>query len=337
MKVLVTGGTGFVGREVVRQLTAAAHEVWLWTRAGTLVAVGQPSRLPPPQSPSRLVAAGKISETPAGGTPAGTAAGRDACPTTETNLTGFDAIIHLAGIINEVGDQTFENVHTRLTEKIVTLAKRTGVKRFLHISALGTRANATARYHQTKWAAEEIVRASGLDWTIFRPSIIYGPGDGFVNLFARLARFSPVVPLIGGGRTKFQPVSVENVARCFVAALNEPAACGKVFNLAGEDVLTMREMVETVLRVTRRRRLLLPLPFAIARTQAALAEFCFAKLLRRPPPLNRDQVTMLREDNVSDTHQADELFGLRHEPFAEAIARYLQQARQATDPPAGYH
>ena len=107
----------------------------------------------------------------------------------------------------------------------------------------------------------------------------------------------------------------------------EPAARGKVFDLAGDDVLTMREMVETVLRVTRRRRLLLPLPFAIARTQAALAEFCFAKLLRRPPPLNRDQVTMLREDNVSDTHQADELFGLRHEPFAEAIARYLQQSR----------
>ena len=283
MKVIVTGGTGFVGREVVRQLRDAGPEVRLLTRA--------------------------------------TVADADACATL---MRGCDAVIHLVGIISEVGVQTFENVHVRLTQSIVETAKVAGVKRFVHMSALGTRANAVARYHQSKWAAEEILRGSGLDWTIFRPSIIYGPGDGFVNLFARMAKRSPVVPLIGGGKTRFQPVSVENVARCFVAALNEPDSIGKTFDVAGDEVLSLREIVETILRVTGRRRWLLPLSFAIAGFQAALAEFFFARLLGKAPPLNRDQVTMLREDNVGDTRAANDLFSLKHEPFAAGIARYLK-------------
>lgn len=305
MKVLVTGGTGFVGREVVRQLREAGHELRLLPRAANLV--GQPSRLV---------------EAPAGGTPAGTVTGGDACA---TSMAGCDALIHLVGIISEVDDQNFENVHTRLTERIVNAAKQAGVRRFIHMSALGTRANAVARYHQTKWAAEEIVRASGLDWTIFRPSIIYGPGDGFVNLFARLSRFSPVVPLVGGGHSRFQPISVENVARCFVNALTEPQAIGKTFDLCGNEQLALREIVDAILAATGRRRGKLPLPFGIAHVQAAAAEFLFGKILGKPPPLNRDQLVMLREDNVGDGTAANELFGLKHERFAAGIGRYLHR------------
>jgi NADH dehydrogenase len=284
VKVAVTGGTGFVGREVVRQLRGAGHEVDLLTRV--------------------------------------TLADANTCA---TPLRGCDAVIHLVGIISEVGEQTYENVHTRLTERIVSAAKLAGVKRFLHMSALGTRANATARYHQTKWAAEEVVRASELDWTIFRPSIIYGPDDGFVNLFARIAKFSPIVPLIGGGRTKFQPVSVENVARGFVSSLTESRAVGKTFDLCDGEVLTLRDIVETMLTVTKRRRLKIPLPFGVARVQAALAEFFFARVLGKAPPLNRDQLVMLHEDNVGEGRAANDLFGLRHAPFAEGIGRYLNR------------
>lgn len=309
MKVVVTGGTGFVGREVVRQLRAAGHEVRLLPRAANLVG-------PPSHRPSPLV------EAPAGGTPAGTVAGGDACI---TSMAGCDAVIHLVGIISEVGEQNFENVHTRLTERIVRAAKQAGVRRFVHMSALGTRANAIARYHQTKWVAEEIVRASGLDWTIFRPSIIYGSGDGFVNLFARLTRFSPLVPLVGGGHSKFQPVSVENVARCFEAALTEPQANGKTFDLCGDERLTLREIVDAILDATGRRRWKISLPFGLAHVQAATAEFLFGKILGKPSPLNRDQLLMLREDNVGDGSAANELFGLKHERFAEGIGRYLKR------------
>lgn len=314
MKVLVTGGTGFVGREVVRQLREAGHEVRLLPRAANLV--GQPSRLPASHRPSRLV------EAPAGGTPAGTVAGGDACA---TSMAGCSAVIHLVGIISEAGEQTFEKVHTRLTERIVRATKQAGVRRFVHMSALGTRPNAVARYHKTKWAAEEIVRASGLDWTIFRPSIIYGPGDGFVNLFARMARFSPVVPLVGGGHSKFQPISVENVARSFVASLSATESVGKSFDLCGDEVLTLRQIVDAVLAATGRRRLKLPLPFAVANLQAAAAEFCFARIFGKPPPLNRDQLLMLREDNVGDARLANGLFGLKHELFAAGIGRYLKR------------
>lgn len=284
MKVLVTGGTGFVGREVVRQLREAGQEVRLLPR------------------------------TQLAGANVGT-----------TMMTGCDAVVHLVGIISEAGEQTLENVHLRLTENIVSAAKLAGVKRFVHMSALGTRANAVARYHKTKWAAEEIVRGSGLDWTIFRPSIIYGPGDGFVNLFARIAKLSPVMPLIGGGGSKFQPISVANVARGFVSSLAEPRAPGKTFDLGGDEVLTLRQIVDTILTVTHRRRLKLPLPFAVARVQAALAEFFFARVLGKAPPLNRDQLVMLRENNVGEGREANELFGLRHEPFATGIARYLKR------------
>jgi NADH dehydrogenase len=251
-----------------------------------------------------------------------TAAGEKACTQA---MRGCDAVIHLVGIISEAGSQTFENVHTRLTETMVRAAKQAGVRRFVHMSALGTRANAVARYHQTKWAAEEIVRASGLDWTIFRPSIIYGPDDGFVNLFARVARFSPVVPLVGGGHSKFQLISVNNVARCFVAALMEPQAIGRTFDLCGDEVLTLRQIVDAVLAATERRRWKLPLPFGVANFQAAAAEILFAKLLGRPPPLNRDQLLMLREDNVGDGRDANALFGLKHETFAAGIGRYLKR------------
>lgn len=285
MKVLVTGGTGFVGSEVVRQLGEAGHSVSLLKRTDT-------------------------------------AAGVEACANA---MRGGDALIHLVGIISEVGEQTFENVHTQLTEEIVNAAKQAGVRRFVHMSALGTRANAVARYHQTKWEAEEIVRTSGLDWTVFRPSIIYGPGDGFVNLFARLSRFSPVVPLVGGGHSMFQPISVENVAHCFVAALTQPEAIGKTFDLCGNERLTLREIVDAVLAATGRRRWMCPLPFAIARIQALAAEFLFGQFLDKPPPLNRDQLLMLREDNVGDGSAANAMFGLKHERFAEGIGHYLKR------------
>jgi uncharacterized protein YbjT (DUF2867 family) len=304
MNVLVTGGTGFVGQAMIHELHAAAHRIYLLARH-----VDSPAIQKLASRYSAQICSGDILKA--------------------KSLDGIgpeiDAVIHLVGIISEVGEQTFENVHTRGTQNIVSAAQRAKVKRFVHMSALGTRPNAVARYHKSKWVAEEIVRQSGLDWTIFRPSIIYGPGDGFVNLFANIARRSPIIPVIGSGESKFQPIAVENVAKAFVKALNEPGALGQIFDLAGPEVFTLNQILDRILTAIKRRRVKLHLPVALARMQAVLLEFLFGTLLHKAPPLHRDQILMLQEDNVGNGAPADELFHLKHGSFQEGIADYLGQ------------
>jgi uncharacterized protein YbjT (DUF2867 family) len=303
MRVLLTGATGFVGREVRSRLRSAGHSV-------------------------RILARKPVSPTPTATTPGAAIEVRVGDILNESALTagcaGVDAVIHLVGIISEVGIQTFENIHTRGTGNVVRAARRAGVRRFIHMSALGAKPGARARYHQTKWAAEEIVRSSGLDYTIFRPSIIYGPGDGFVNLFAKISRESPVIPLLGGGVTKFQPIPVESVADAFVRSLPEPRASGQTYDLCGAETLSLREIVDAILAITGRKRLKVRIPWTVARLQAAACEFIFGRLLRRPPPLNRDQVLMLQEDNVGDGQAAADLFKLQPGNFRGGIARYLK-------------
>jgi len=302
MRVLVTGATGFVGREIIKQLHTTGHTPRLFVRNPA----AQQLRDLVPQFATELYS-GDVLDA------------RSLHPA----LKGCDAVIHLVGIISEAGRQSFERVHAEATRNVIAAAQQAGLKRFIHMSALGTRADAPSRYHRTKWAAEESVRRSGLDWTIFRPSIIYGPGDGFVNLFARITKFSPIVPLIGGGQAKFQPIPVKDVARSFVRALNEPESTGRTFDLCGAETLSLSEIVDIVLKVTGRTRIKLPLPFALASVQAACAEFVFSKLFHKAPPLNRDQVLMLREDNVGNSEPARRLFSLEAREFQQAISAYL--------------
>ncbi|HYG24736.1 MAG TPA: complex I NDUFA9 subunit family protein [Verrucomicrobiae bacterium] len=301
MVTLVTGGTGFVGRSIVRELRARGHQVRLLAR----------------DVRSRRVidfAAANTAELREGNV-ADPSSLKDACKK-------VDCIVHLVGIISEAGRQTFESVHTEGTRNILTAAAGAGVRRFIHMSALGTRPNAVARYHKSKWAAEELVRASKLDWTIFRPSIIYGRDDGFVNLFARISRFSPVVPLIGNGEMRFAPIPVEAVAAAFASAPANLSCVGQTFDLCAQEILTLEEVIDCILQVTRRRRLKIGMPLSLMRMQARLLEILF-NLLGKAPPLNRDQLLMLQEDNVGNAQPAMDQFGLEFPPFAEGIRRYL--------------
>jgi len=302
MNVLVTGGTGFVGRAVLRELHRAGHGIFVLSR----------ERNPPAQDRIEDEFSGRLRS----GNILDPQSLVEAC-------AGVDAIIHLVGIISEAREQTYERVHTDGTRNILEAAKRSGVKRFVHMSALGTRPNAVARYHKSKWTAEELVRNSGLQWTIFRPSIIYGPGDGFVNLFAKMSRWSPIVPLIGGGRTRFAPVPVGAVASAFVQSLSNQDAIAKTFDLCRPETFTLRQIVELILHVTRRRRLKLSMPFPVARMQGRLLESLFA-LIGKAPPLNCDQVLMLQEDNVGDATTAASLFRLEMPSFSDGIATYLK-------------
>jgi uncharacterized protein YbjT (DUF2867 family) len=304
MKVLVTGATGFVGGEIVQQLKAAGHAIRVLARR--------------PDSPRVQEAVSSCgAELYAGDVlQAGSLDGA---------ARGTEVVIHLVGIISEVGESSFERVHTEGTRNLVTAAQRAGVRRFVHMSALGTRPDAASRYHRSKWAAEEVVRRSGLEFTIFRPSLIYGPRDQFVNLYAKVIRLSPVVPLLGSPRVRFQPVAVEAVAAAFVRSLGEPKSVGRTFDLCGSEMLTLAEIVDRILEVLGKRRLKLPVPPGIARCQAASLEWFFARLLRKAPPLNRDQLVMLQEDNVGNPRPANELFRLQPVPLREGIAKYLKR------------
>jgi NADH dehydrogenase len=239
---------------------------------------------------------------------------------------GTDAVIHLVGIITEVGEQTFENVHVRGTDNVILAAVSAGVRRFIHMSALGTRANAVSRYHKTKWAAENALSRSVLDWTVFRPSLIYGPEDKFVNLFAQMAGRWRVLPLLARKEALFQPVPVEEVARCFVGALNEPRSVGQAFDICGPDYLTLRQILETILDMTNRKCRLVQVPIEYSRPLARMTEFFYSKLLKKAPPLNRDQVQMLQEDNLGQNQWTVELFKLEPTHFADGIARYLRDS-----------
>lgn len=220
--ILVTGGTGFVGREVVRQLRAAGHRVRVLAR--------NPRKSPPAwrdDAGIELVAAD----------------GRDPAALA-TAMKEVTAVVHLVGIIMETPKISFEVAHTEVTAHILAAARAAGVQRYIQMSALGTRADAVSRYHRTKWAAEELVRASGLDWTIVRPSIIYGVGDKSLNVLGAFMRWPLdflncyTFPNFGGGAARVQPISVEEVAWVIVRALSNQVAIGKTYDLCGPEPIT---------------------------------------------------------------------------------------------------
>src|SRR5262249_38738213 len=155
--------------------------------------------------------------------------------------------VHLVGVINEKGEQTFDRMHREATENVVAAARESSVRRYLHMSAMGSSPDSPSEYGRTKAAGEKAVRASGLDWTIFRPSINFGPGDGFVSLLAPIVRNNPVfIPVIGRGVTRFQPVSVRDVARVFAASLEKPSTIGKAYEVGGPEVFTLDEIYREI-------------------------------------------------------------------------------------------
>jgi uncharacterized protein YbjT (DUF2867 family) len=302
MRVLVTGATGFVGREVLRQLHQQRHSIRILARSRASPRVQEAiSHWVAEVHPGNVMDPASL----------------------EGVLSGVEAVIHLVGIISEIGQSTFENVHSRGTQNMVATAQQACVTRFIHMSALGTRPDAVSRYHQSKWAAEELIRHSGLQSTIFRPSLIYGPEDQFVNLFAKIVRRSPIVPLMGSPRARFQPVPVEAVAAAFTRSLAEPRSIGQTYDLCGPEAMTLSDIVDQIQDALGKRRLKLQVPLSLARCQAACLEFLFRRLLRKPPPLNRDQLQMLQEDNVGNPQPANALFDLSPVPLREGIARYL--------------
>lgn len=297
MKVFVTGGTGFVGTELVRQLTGAGHVARLLIRPGSEGRLaereGVEIHLGDATDPSSLSRA----------------------------LAGCHAVIHLVGIIREFPSRgiTFEKLHTQATRNLVAAAQQQGVGRFVHMSANGTRAGAACPYHQTKWEAEQAVRGSTLEWTIFRPSLIFGPGDAFVNMLADLIRRLPLVPVIGDGRYRMSPVSVADVAAGFVRALGKPESIGQTYACGGPGAYSYDEILDLVGAALGKEKVFkLHHPLALMKPVVSLLEN-FPLF-----PLTRSQMSMLLEGNTCDPGPWVEAFDLKLTPFPEGIRSYLR-------------
>jgi NADH dehydrogenase len=302
-RVFVTGATGFVGAAVVQDLLSRGYSI------------------------NALVNRRGLDDDHGGAVQAVRGSLHDDAALDE-GTRGCEAIIHLVGIINENPSRglTFERIHHEGTMHVLAAARRHGVRRYLHMSALGVRAGAVSDYHRTKYLAEEEVRASGLDWTIIRPSVIHGPGGEFMQMAAGWARgtkppflFMPYfgAGLLGrGGAGGLQPVYVEDVARAFAEALSNSNTIGEVYLLGGPDVLTWPQMLRLISQaVVGRRRLVMPLPVWKAKLLASV-------LPRAMLPFNRDQVIMSQEDSTCDLTKFIDDFGWTPRGFEDALSTY---------------
>ncbi len=306
--VSIIGGSGFIGRHAVAALAHAGWRIRIICRRPDLAYFLQP-----------LGGPGQIAFIQANV--------RERA-SLEAALAGSDAVVNLVGILAERGRQTFEAVHVRGAETVARAAAEAGVKKLVHVSALGADPGSPAAYGRSKAEGERRVRAAFGDAVIVRPSVVVGPEDRFLNLFADMSRFSPVLPLIGGGKTRFQPVYVGDVATALVRLLEEDGHGGRIYEFGGPEVWTFRELLEFMLATIRRRRLLLPIPFGIAQLMAWPMQFIPGA------PLTPDQVRMLKKDNVvSEAAEAEgrTLAGLGIEPdgIEAVVPEYLARYRPA--------
>jgi NADH dehydrogenase len=228
-------------------------------------------------------------------------------------------------------------MHREAVENVVAAMQGSGVRRLLHMSAVGAAEDSPSEYGRTKAAGERAVRESGLDWTIIRPSIVFGPGDGFVSLLAPIVQKNPLfIPVIGNGRTRFQPVSVYDVARVFGEALEKPETTGRTFELGGPDIFTLDEIYREIATVLgKRRKPLLHFPIWWGRFLARTFEWFARRGWIDAPPLTRDQLKSLSRDNVADVSETVAVFDGEWREFRAGIREYLTGGMKH-DPRSGF-
>jgi len=298
----IFGGSGFVGRYVVQKFAEKGDQIRVAVRnpiaAKFLQPLGEVGQITPVQ-----VSIGSIESI-------------------SQVIKGSDVVINLVGILYEKGPQNFEAIHVEGARNIAEVCSKLGVPTLLHMSALGANKDSHSRYASTKARGEEMVLKFFPQATLFRPSVIFGKEDSFLNRFAQMALLSPFLPLIGGGKTRFQPVYVGDVAEAFLKAASLKEGRGKTYELGGPSIYTFKELMIYLLQTIHRKRILLPLPFNLAKAIGTVAQFL------PTPPITPDQVELLKTDNVVSPHalKAEDL-GV-HPKALEAIAPlYLARYR----------
>lgn len=323
--VTVFGGSGFIGRHLMRRLAAAGWRVRVAVRD--------------PEAANFLKPLGDVGQI----VPWAADIGRP--DTVAAAVAGATAVVNLVGILYERGKRTFERVHVDGARTVAEAAAKAGVKRLIHISAIGADENSAAAYARSKAKGEATVRAAFPDATVFRPSVVFGPEDGFFNLFAGIARWSPVLPVFGcpllprlesnpkgllpfrldwygDGGTKFQPVYVGDVADAIMAALKDDKAMGRTYELGGPRTMSFKQVMELLQAQTGRKRILVPVPFAVG-----MIEAFFLQLLPKPL-LTVDQVKLLKTDNeVSPGAAGLADLGVAPTPAEAILPTYLSRFR----------
>ncbi|MBI4949030.1 MAG: complex I NDUFA9 subunit family protein [Deltaproteobacteria bacterium] len=292
--ILLTGGTGFVGRHLAVELASKPYK--------TLCLARDPRRVSALPGNSVSFVQGDVTVP----------------SSLPRALKEIDTVIHLVGILVESKGSTYRRVHVEGTRNVVEACLKAGIRRYIHVSALGARKDAASEYHRTKWEAEEIVRASGLDYTIFRPSVIFGEGDRFTNTFASAMRLSPFVIVPGDGKNRMQPVFVKDVARALSESVVMEATKGRTYEIAGPLALSFDEIIDAISGAIGKKRLRFHAPMSFMRICAAIME----RILSHPP-LTRDALLMLKEDNVTDKNGLPDVFGIKPTGLAEGMSTYL--------------
>lgn len=296
--ITVFGGSGFLGRYVVQRLAARHARIQVPSRTPNRV-----RHLQPMSDPGQIV----VEPLNLGSEQA-----------LSRYLTGSSAVVNLIAILHERKKGDFQAVHVDLAGRLARAARTAGVERLVHVSAIGADPTSSSAYARTKAAGEAAVREAFAEATIMRPSVVFGPEDDFLNRFAAMAKFLPALPLIGGGRTRFQPVYVGDVANAITTALQREDAAGTTYELGGPRVYTFEELMRWLLRTVGRKRLLLPLSFDLAKLQGRFLEYA------PEPPLTRDQVELLKYDNVvADDAKTFEDLGVRPTPMELIAPEYL--------------
>jgi len=285
--ILVTGGTGFIGRRLVARLAEGGQAVRVLARG---------------QRQAELAAG---VETARGDVVSG-----EGLPQA---MAGAERAVHLVAIIREGRGQTFDGVIGQGTERVAEAARAAGVQKLVYVSAIGARDDPTYPYLIAKWRAEQAVINSGLNYTVLRPSIIFGEGDEFINALAGLAR-RPVVPIAGDGRSRFQPLWVEDLVSCIVASLNDGSHDRETVEVGGPEQLTYEELVDIVMRELGVSRRKVHVPLMVMRPLARLMEWTLPR-----PPVTVEQLKMLALDNVTEPDAVPKWFGFQPRPLADGI------------------
>ncbi|HEY7332998.1 MAG TPA: NAD(P)H-binding protein [Candidatus Limnocylindria bacterium] len=287
MQVAVVGATGFVGRHVVPHLVTQGHRVRALSRDG--------ERRPDWGSEVEALDADVT-----------TGAGLD------DGLRGAEAVVHLVAIPREQGGRTFEEVNVRGVERVLAAARAAGVRRIVHLSVLGVSDDPRLAYLHSKWRGEQLVRESELEWVVLRPSLLFGEGDGFFNLVkVTLTWWSPgIVAIPGDGSTRFQPLSVDDLAIAVERSLVEPERAGSVYEIGGPAYVTYREIVDRVMAVTGKRRLKLGMPVPLLSAITAVTDRILPIF-----PVSHDQIASLSRPNSTDLDAFERAFGVPPRPF----------------------
>lgn len=296
MKVFLTGSTGFVGKRILQDLLKKNYQVRCVVRQGSEQKIVH-------YKEAADIVQGDITDV----------------DSLRGKLAGCDAVINLVGIIREFPGKgiTFEKLHYEGTVNLLKAAREQGVRRFIQMSALGAQKDGKTQYQQTKFRAEECIQSSGLDYTIFRPSVIYGPGDKFVNLFVRMLKTLQFVPVIGNGRYQMQPVSVENVSNGFVRSIEQKDSIGKIFVVGGPEKMEFNRIIDIIGSVLCVPPYKLHIPVFIMNLAAEMFDWLSAF------PVTKDQISMLLEGNTCDEKPFLNHFNIKSTEFKQGISKYF--------------